>query len=108
MINSEKACKYRKNLDGEQRTYLKNGNVELDNNEAERQAKKFVIDRKNFLFVKSIKGAQSSCVLMTLIDLAYENELDPRDYLEFLIDNIKDKSSRSFCFGVNFTNEKIN
>ena len=63
----------------------------MDNNEAERQAKKFVIDRKNFLFAKSIKGAESSCVLMTLIDLAYENELDPRDYLEFLLDNIKDK-----------------
>lgn len=29
---------------------------------------------------------------MTLIDLAYKNELDPGDYLDFLLDNIKDKS----------------
>ena len=102
----EKACKYRKNLDGEQRTYLKNGNVELDNNEAERQAKKFVIDRKNFLFAKSIKGAESSCVLMTLIDLAYENELDPRDYLEFLLDNIKDKKSEELLPWSQFYKQK--
>ena len=71
---------------------LRNANIELDNNEAEIHAKKFVIDRKNFLFAKSIKGAEPSCASMTLIDLAYENELDPKDYLEFLLDNIKDKN----------------
>lgn len=87
------AIKYRKNLKGEQWTYLNDGNVELDNNEAERQAKKFVIARKNFLFAKNDDGATASCILMTLIDFAYINDIDPRDYLEFLLDNV---SKRSF------------
>lgn len=52
-----KARTYWNNLNGEQWTYLDNGYVDLDNNEAERQAKKFVIDLKNFLFCKNKKGA---------------------------------------------------
>ena len=87
----DKACKYWNNLNGEQWTYLSNGNIELDNNEAERQTKKFVIDRKNFLFAKSEKGAVSGCILLTLIDLAYENKYDPRDYLEYLLTHIHSK-----------------
>lgn len=86
-----KACQYWKNLAGEQWTYLSNGYVELDNNEAERQAKKFVIDRKNFMFCKSEEGARSGCVLLTLIDLACVNNYDPRDYLEYILSNINKK-----------------
>lgn len=68
---------YWNNLNGEQWTYLGNGHVDLDNNVAERQAKKFVLDCKNFLFCKSEKGAKTACILLTMIDLGYENGLDP-------------------------------
>ena len=68
---------------------MNNGRVEIDNNEAERQAKKFVIDRKNFLFSKSERGAKASCILLTVLDLAYENGIDPRDYLEYVLNNVK-------------------
>ena len=85
-----KAKKYWDNLKGEQWTYLTNGYIDLDNNEAERQAKKFVIDRKNFLFCKSEKGADAACILLTMIDLGYENGLEPRAYLEYLLNNYKD------------------
>lgn len=76
------------NLANNQWTYLNDGNIDLDNNEAERQCKKFVIDRKNFLFARSEKGAKSACILLTIIDLAYENNIEPRGYLEFLLNNI--------------------
>ena len=84
----EKAINYYKNMNGEQWTYRKDGTVTLDNNEAERQAKKFVIDRKNFLFSRSEKGAKASCVLLTVLDLGYENNLDPRAYLELVRNNV--------------------
>ena len=83
----EKAINYYKNMNGEQWTYRKDGSVTMDNNEAERQAKKFVIDRKNFLFSRSEKGAKASCILLTLLDLGYENDLDPRAYLELVLNN---------------------
>lgn len=85
----EKAKNYRINLKEDKRTFLNNGRVEIDNNEAERQAKKFVIDRKNFLFSKSERGAKASCILLTVLDLAYENGIDPRDYLEYVLNNVK-------------------
>lgn len=85
----EKAKNYWINLKDDKWTFLKNGRVELDNNVAERQAKKFVIDRKNFLFSKSEKGANASCILLTILDLAYENKIDPREYLEYVLNNIR-------------------
>lgn len=85
----EKAVNYYKKMNGEQWTYLGDATVMLDNNEAERQAKKFVIDRKNFLFSKSEKGAHASCILLTIIDLGYVNDLDPRAYLELVLNNIE-------------------
>jgi hypothetical protein len=85
----EKAVNYYKKMNGEQWTFLGDATVMLDNNEAERQAKKFVIDRKNFLFSKSEKGAHASCILLTIIDLGYVNDLDPRAYLELVLNNIE-------------------
>ena len=83
----DKAIKYYNKMNGEQWTYLTDGSVTLDNNEAERQAKKFVIDRKNFLFSKSERGANASCILLTMIDLGYVNDVDPRAYLELVLNN---------------------
>lgn len=84
----EKAINYYSKMNGEQWTYLTNGNLSPHNNEAERQVKKFVIDRKNFLFARSEKGAQASCILLTVIDLAYVNDLDPRAYLEIVLNHV--------------------
>lgn len=85
------AIKYWKNAKDELWTYLDYGEVDLDNNEGERQVKKFVIDRKNFLFSKNDNGAKASCILLTILDFAYSNNIDPRGYLEYLLDNHKTK-----------------
>ncbi len=90
-----KAKTYWDNLDGKQWTYLDKGHVDLDSNEAERQAKKFVIDRKNFLFCKSERGAKTACILLTMIDLGYENGLEPRSYIEYLLNNVGKKDFHS-------------
>lgn len=88
----DKAVSYYKKMNDEQWTYLSDGRLTLDNNKAERQVKKFVIDRKNFLFSKSERGAIASCILLTIIDLAYVNDLDPRAYLELLLNNVNKQS----------------
>ena len=47
--------------------------------------KPFVIDRKNFLFANTPKGANGSAVMFSLIQTAIENGLDPYKYLTWLL-----------------------
>ncbi len=50
-------------------------------NRAERSIKPFVIDRKNFLFANTPRGAKASAVVFSLIETSKENGLNPFDYL---------------------------
>jgi len=70
--------------------YLKDGRLEISNNRAERSIKPFVIDRKNFLFANTPKGATGSAVMFSLIQTAIENGLDPYKYLTWLLRKAKD------------------
>ena len=70
--------------------YLKDGRAEISNNRAERSIKPFVIDRKNFLFANTPKGAAGSAVMFSLIQTAIENGLDPYKYLTWLMKMAKD------------------
>ena len=78
----------------EQRTYLtnylKDGRLEISNNRAERSIKPFVIDRKNFLFANTPKGARDSAIMFSLIQTAIENNLDPYKYLTWLLKQAKE------------------
>jgi len=67
--------------------YLLDGRLEISNNRAERSIKPFVIDRKNFLFANTPKGAKASAVMFSLIETAKENGLDPFDYLTYVFKN---------------------
>lgn len=51
---------------------------------AERSIKPFVIDRKNFLFANTERGAQGSAVMFSIIETAKENGLDPYRYLVYI------------------------
>ena len=65
--------------------YLEDGRLEISNNRAERSIKPFVIDRKNFLFANTPKGATGSAIMFSLIQTAIENNLDPYQYLTWLL-----------------------
>lgn len=71
-----------------QRKYLENllkdGRLELSNNKAERSIKPFVIDRKNFLFANTVRGATASAVMFSIIETAKANGLDAFEYLTFI------------------------
>ena len=74
-----------------QRKYLENylldGRLEISNNRAERSIKPFVIDRKNFLFVNTPRGAKASAIMFSLIETAKENGLNPFSYLTYIFTN---------------------
>lgn len=65
--------------------YLKDGRLELSNNQAERSIKPFVIGWKNFLFANTPKGADGSAMIFSIIQTAIENRLDPYRYLTWLL-----------------------
>ena len=74
-----------------QRKYLEHwlldGRLEISNNRAERSIKPFVIDRKNFLFANTPRGAKASAIMFSIIETAKENGLNPFDYLTYIFKN---------------------
>lgn len=67
--------------------YLLDGDLEISNNLAERSIKPFVIDRKNFIFANTSRGADASAVMFSLIQTAKESGLNPCAYLTWLLKN---------------------
>lgn len=67
--------------------YLLDGRLEISNNRAERSIKPFVIDRKNFLFANTARGAKASAITFSVIETAKENRLNPYAYLTYIFKN---------------------
>ncbi|MBL4631350.1 MAG: IS66 family transposase [Paraglaciecola sp.] len=68
--------------------YIEDGDLNIDNNRAERAIKPFVIGRKNWLFSNTANGAQASATLYIMIETAKANGLVPYDYLNYLLSEI--------------------
>lgn len=65
--------------------FLDHPEVEMTNNLAERTVKTFVIDRKNFLFSATDKGADASALFMSVIETSKRNGLNVFGYLSYLM-----------------------
>lgn len=72
--------------------YLLDGRLEISNNRAERSIKPFVIDRKNFLFANTVRGAEGSAIMFSIIQTAIENGLNPFAYLTWLFHTLPNSS----------------
>ena len=73
--------------------YLEDGELNIDNNRAERAIKPFVIGRKNWMFSNTTKGAEASAVLYSLIETAKSNGLVPFDYLHHILKELGEGKS---------------
>lgn len=65
--------------------YLEDGQLNIDNNRAERAIKPFVIGRKNWMFSNTANGAYASSILYSIVESAKANNLVPFDYLYHVI-----------------------
>ena len=83
-----KAIQYSLNQWGKLSGYIKSGDINIDNNRAERAIKPFVIGRKNWMFCNTTSGANASAVLYSLIETAKANGLTPFNYLMFLLEEL--------------------
>ena len=79
------AVTYAKNQKDKLYLFLDDAKVEMSNNLAERTVKPYVINRKNFLFSDTEKGAGASAAVMSIIETAKRNELDVYGYLLYLL-----------------------
>lgn len=68
--------------------FMKDGQLEIDNNRGERSIKPFVIGRKNWLFANTPRGAKASAAIYSVIETAKENGLHPFRYLAYLFEQL--------------------
>ena len=83
------ATQYGLKIEASLRKFLDNAYIDMTNNLCERSVKNFVIDRKNFLFSYSEKGAEAAGTLMTVLRTARLNGLDPERYVEYVLKNLE-------------------
>ncbi len=89
------ALTYLRNNGKELSEYLNDGRLEISNNLAERSIKPFVIDRKNFLFANTPKGAAASAVMFSIIQTAIANGLDPYSYMKYIFSEAPKMNARN-------------
>jgi len=68
--------------------YPGDGHLSIDNNDCERSIKNFAIGRRNWLFAKSIKGAEASAVVCSIPETAVLHGLRPYNYLAYVMEKI--------------------
>ena len=72
------------------KAYLEDGHLSIDNSAAERAIKNFAIGRRNWLFSKSIKGAEASATVYSITETALLNGLKPYDYVAYILEHMKE------------------
>jgi len=90
-----KALDYTKNVLPGIKTFLENGMLEIDNNRSERAIKPFVIGRKNWLFSTSVKGANASALIYSIIETSKANGLVVEKYLVYLMDVLSNMDNKT-------------
>ena len=70
--------------------YRDNGQIEIDNNPAERALRAVALGRKNYLFAGSDDGGERAAAIYSLVGTAKLNDLDPEAYLRAVLDRIAD------------------
>lgn len=71
----------------------------MDNNTAERAIRPFTLGRKNWVNVDSIRGADASVIMSSLVETAKANGLWVYKYLEYVLTELvahQDDTSRDF------------
>jgi hypothetical protein len=64
------------------------GGVPIDNNAAERQMKRIVLNRKNSLFVGNERAGRTAAILSSLTSTCRRHSIDPQRYLTQLLINL--------------------
>ena len=76
-----KALDYSLKCESELKAFLSDGQIPIDNNHVENAIRPIALGRRNFLFIGSEMAGKSSAAVMSLINSAKMNGLDPLEYM---------------------------
>ena len=83
-----KAVTYAYNRWDNMMRYLEDGRIKIDNNLMENAIRPIALGRKNYLFCGSHEGAENMAVVCSLIATCKAQEVNPRDYLNDIIEKM--------------------
>lgn len=83
-----KAITYTLKLWPQLQVYLREGQVEIDNNLVENAIRPTALGKKNWLFIGAEEAGQSSAILFTLMQECRRLEIDPEAYLTLALSTI--------------------
>lgn len=75
------AVNYSRNQELALSRFLEDGHIDLSTNRIEKAIRPFVIGRGNWLFADTVKGAQASAIVYSIIETARANNLNIYQYL---------------------------
>jgi len=70
--------------------YCTDGQVEIDNNAAERSLRRVALGRRSYLFAGSDAGGERAAAMYSLIGSCKLNKIDPESYLRYAFEHIAD------------------
>ena len=70
------------------KAFLDNGEIPIDNSASERAIRPFCVGRANWHFIDTVKGAQASAIVYSIVETAKANDLKPYEYLRHLLTEI--------------------
>ncbi len=70
--------------------YLKDGNLEIDNNLIENSIRALALGRKNYMFAGSHHGAENIAMFYSFFGTCKKHGINPQKWLEYVIRNIND------------------
>ena len=64
---------------------LSNPDIPLDNSEAERKIRNFVVSRKNFIMIDTLAGAEASAIMFSMSETLKANGLKAHEYFRYIL-----------------------
>lgn len=71
--------------------YVESGELGIDNNVTERDIRPFTTGRKNWMFAQSVKGAQASAVLYSIVMTCRAHDINPYFYFQKLFEELPNR-----------------
>ena len=86
--NAKDGLKYSVNQEARLKVFLENGAVPIDNSASERAIRPFRVGRSNWRVMDSVKGAEVSAIVYSVVETAKANRLKPYEYPRHLLTEI--------------------
>ena len=70
------------------KVFLTDGEVPIDDSSSERALRNFTIDRKNWMTINTVRGAQASAIIYSITETARANGLNVYYYIKHLLEQL--------------------